>query len=135
MKYLFVFIVLFSCATRRLPPACPEATETTTLSKKAAASIQGKVSSFLTDAQISPERSRDSELTLWRFKNMPEDSVYYTMGLREGDAITKTNLGEQKSLMNLISDLSGVATGVTNCLYVTAKDQSQRVIRVELKKD
>ncbi|MBA2406282.1 MAG: hypothetical protein H0V66_16010, partial [Bdellovibrionales bacterium] len=66
--------------------------------------------------------------------NMPTDSVYYLIGLREGDIITKTNLGAQTSSINLISDLTGIPSGTTNCLYVKSKDNSEHVIKVQVDK-
>jgi uncharacterized protein (DUF2164 family) len=125
---------LISCASKPQAPICPEATTEVTLKKSEVVKIQGNVSQFLTDAQITQEHNQESAESIWRFTNMPADSVYYQLGLRDGDAVTKTNLGVQSSSINLISDLSGLATGTTNCLWVMDKDKHQRVIKVSVEK-
>lgn len=136
MKIFLPMILLFAvaCASKPHPPICPEATTSVVLSKAEATKIQGNVSQFLTDAQITQEHNQEGAGSVWRFTNMPSDSVYYHLGLRDGDAITKTNLGAQTSSINLISDLSGLANGTTNCLYVEGSDKSLRVIKVMLEK-
>ena len=135
MKLILILISLFafSCASRPDLPICPEATETVTLSKTDAAKIQGKVSQFLTDAQITQQHD-ERGASFWRFSNMPSDSIYYQIGLREGDAILKTNLGPQSSSMNLLSDLAGIPSGTTNCLHVRSKENSVRVIKIQVEK-
>lgn len=132
MKIFLSAVLLFavSCASKPLPPVCPDATSTVKLKKSDADKIQGNVSQFLTDAQITQEHNQEGAGSVWRFTNMPSDSVYYRLGLRDGDAITKTNLGPQTSSINLISDLSGLATGTTNCLFVTSRDNSTQIIKV-----
>lgn len=127
---LSISLILFSCASKPLAPICPEGQVTVTIPKAEAEKIRGNVSQFLTDAQITQEHAEEGKNSLWRFTNMPSDSVYYMIGLREGDAIYKTNLGTQTSSINLISDLSGIASGTTNCLYVVAQDKTERVIKV-----
>lgn len=132
---LFLLLILASCASKPKLSLCPEVTEIVELRKKEVSQIQGNVSRFLSDAQITQEHSTDGKSSLWRFKNLPRDSVYYLLGLREGDAITKTNLGEHNSSTDLISDFSGIPSGTTNCLYVLSKHNSMRVIKIKLKKD
>ena len=53
---------------------------------------------------------------------------------REGDSIYKTNLGSHTNFMNLVSDLSGIPSGTTNCLYIKAKDNTERVVKVLVEK-
>jgi hypothetical protein len=135
MKTFFLLCCLsclFSCASKPLDPVCPNATEHIVLSPKDASLIQGNVSQFLSDAKIREEHDQESGKSIWRFSNMPPDSVYFLIGLREGDAIFQTNLGLQSSSLNLISDLSGIASGTTNCLYVRSMDNSLRVIHVDV---
>lgn len=136
MKTSFFLIVLLlsACATRPESTPCSDATSTVSLKKADAEKIQGKVSQFLTDARITQELDEKGNKTHWRFTNMPDDSVYYLVGIREGDALTKTNLGEQTSTINLISDLSGIASGTTNCLYLNTKENKNHVIKVVLEK-
>jgi len=129
---LFCLSGFFSCASKPLDPVCPDATEHIVLSPKEASLIQGNVSQFLTDAKIREEHDQENGKSIWRFSNMPTDSVYFLIGLREGDAIYQTNLGPQSSSLNLISDLSGIASGTTNCLYVRSKNHSLRVIHVDV---
>jgi len=129
-----LFFVLFSCASKPLAPICPNATESVIIPKVEALKIQGNVSQFLTDAQITQEHGKEGESSVWRFTNMPRDSVYYFIGLRDGDAIYQTNLGPQTSSINLISDLSGISSGTTNCLYVRSKENLDRVIKVVVDK-
>ena len=131
---LFIIFCFVSCASKPIMPICSEATEHIMLSQKQADLIQGNVSQFLSDAKIREEHDQESGKSLWRFSNMPEDSIYYVIGLREGDAIYQTNLGSQSSSLNLISDLSGIASGTTNCLYVQSRDHSKRVIHVKVDK-
>ena len=131
---LFCFFCFFACASKPLDPVCPNATEHIVLSQKEASLIQGNVSQFLSDAKIREEHDQESGKSMWRFSNMPTDSVYFVIGLREGDAIYQTNLGPQSSSLNLISDLSGIASGTTNCLYVKSKSHSLRVIHVDVGK-
>ena len=131
---LFIPFYFFSCASKPIVPVCSQATEHIMLSQKQADLIQGNVSKFLSDAKIREEHSQESGKSLWRFSNMPEDSIYYVIGLREGDAIYQTNLGAQTSSLNLISDLSGVASGTTNCLYVQSRENSLRVIQIKIEK-
>ena len=131
---LFCLSCFFACASKPLDPVCPDATEHIVLSQKEASLIQGNVSQFLSDAKIREEHDQESGKSMWRFSNMPTDSVYFVMGLREGDAIYQTNLGPQSSSLNLISDLSGIASGTTNCLYVKSKSHSLRVIHVDVGK-
>jgi hypothetical protein len=129
---LFLF---YSCASKPLPPVCADATVTVTIPKSEANKIHGHVSHFLTDAKITQIKNEDgTESSIWRFTNMPDDSIYYLIGLREGDAIYKTNLGAQTSSINLISDLSGIPSGTTNCLYVRSKDNSEHVIKIVVEK-
>jgi len=128
-----IFLLVFSCSSRPTLPICPEATETVTLSKVDAAKIQGKVSQFLTDAQITQLHDEEGG-SFWRFSNMPSDSIYYQIGLREGDSILKTNLGPQSSSMNLLSDLAGIPSGTTNCLHVRSKENKDRVIKIKIEK-
>lgn len=130
MKFLIALLLISSCSTKPVPSICTDATVTVNLPKAEAVKIEGNVSRFLTDAKIIQEHTDEGKNSLWRFSNMPEDSVYYLIGLREGDAIYKTNLGMQTSGINLISDLSGIPSGTTNCLYVKAKDNSDRVIKI-----
>lgn len=135
MRNLSFIILLFfitSCSTRPKSKPCIDATENVTLTKSEATKMEGKVSQFLSDAKITQEHTEDGKVSLWRFTNMPTDSLYHQIGLREGDGIYKTNLGEQTNSINLISDLSGIPTGTTNCLYVRARDKSERVIRIQL---
>lgn len=136
MKFSLVLLsfILISCASKPQAPVCPEATETVTLPRKEADKILGNVGPFLTDAQITQEHGNEGASSVWRFTNMPSDSVYYLVGLREGDAIWKTNLGEQKSSINLISDLAGIPSGTTNCLYVRDMEKKERVIKVLVEK-
>lgn len=131
---LITLVFLTACSSKSKVSICSEATTTVSLTHSDAKKIQGNVSQFLTDAEIKPEHDQSSATTIWRFHNMPSDSIYYKIGLRDGDAVTQTNLGPQSSSINLISDLSGLATGTTNCLWVTDKDQNQRVIKVMLEK-
>ena len=135
MKLFLILISLFafSCASRPDLPICPEATETVTLSNADAAKIQGKVSQFLTDAQITQQHDEVGG-SFWRFTNMPSDSIYYQIGLREGDAILKTNLGPQSTSMNLLSDLAGIPSGTTNCLHVRSKENTDRIIKILVEK-
>lgn len=135
MKLFLILISLlfFSCASRPDLPICPEATETVTLSKADAAKIHGKVSQFLTDAQITQQHDEVGG-SFWRFTNMPSDSIYYQIGLREGDAILKTNLGPQSTSMNLLSDLAGIPSGTTNCLHVRSKENTDRIIKILVEK-
>ncbi len=128
--FLFPFLLLFSCASKVPPNFCPEATVTVTIPKKQANKIFGHVSQFLTDAKIAFESGSEGQEGIWRFTNMPTDSIYYMIGLREGDAIVKTNLGNQSSSINLISDLSGIPSGTTNCLYVKSKANTEHVIKI-----
>ena len=139
MMKLFLFLVpsflFYSCASRPLPSVCPDASVTVTIPKSEANKIHGHVSQFLTDAKITQLKNEDgTESSVWRFTNMPEDSIYYLIGLREGDAIYKTNLGPQTNSINLISDLSGIPSGTTNCLYVRSKDSSEHVIKIVVEK-
>ena len=129
---LIIIIFLSSCAARPKSMPCTDATDNIRLSKSDAKKIEGKVSQFLSDAKISQEHMNDGKSSLWRFTNMPTDSIYYQIGLREGDGIYKTNLGPQKNSINLISDLFGIPSGTTNCLYVQAKDKSERIIKIQL---
>ena len=131
---LFILCCFISCASKSVKPVCLNPTEHIVLSQRQAGLIQGNVSKFLSDAKIREEHSQESGKSLWRFSNMPEDSIYYVIGLREGDAIYQTNLGAQTSSLNLISDLSGVASGTTNCLYVQSRDNSLRVIQIKIEK-
>lgn len=130
--YILLILSITSCATRPKSRPCTDATEDVRLTKLEAKKIEGKVSQFLSDAKITPEHTEDGKVSLWRFTNMPTDSLYHQIGLREGDGIYKTNLGEQTNSINLISDLSGIPTGTTNCLYVRARDKSERIIRIHL---
>lgn len=123
-----------SCASQPKAPACTEATTEVTLKKSEADKIKGNVTPFLTDAQITQEYINDGAESIWRFNNMPEDSIYHEIGLRTGDAISKTNLGPQTTVFNLISDLSGIPNGTTNCLWVQDKDKNLRVIKILLEK-
>lgn len=123
-----------SCASKPPAPPCTEATTEATLKKTEAEKIKGNVTPFLTDAQITQEHVEGGELSIWRFNNMPSDSIYHEIGLRTGDAISKTNLGPQTTVFNLISDLSGISNGTTNCLWVQDKDKNLRVIKVVLEK-
>lgn len=134
ISLLITLVFLTACASKPKAPVCPEATTEISLTHSDAKKIQGNVSQFLTDAEIKPEHDQASATTIWRFHNMPSDSIYYKIGLREGDALTKTNLGPQSSSINLISDLSGLATGTTNCLWISDKDKNERVIKVVLEK-
>ena len=136
MKLIFILILslLFSCASRPRPPDCPDATETVTIPKEEAAKIQGNVSQFLTDARIRQVFDSENKTSVWRFSHMPENSVYYLIGLRDGDSIYQTNLGPQTSSINLISDLSGIPSGTTNCLYVKSADNTERIIKILLEK-
>jgi hypothetical protein len=137
MKLIIILLNLFcffSCASKPTAPVCPEATEHIVLSQKNASRIQGNVSQFLSDAKIREEHDQETGKSIWRFSNMPEDSVYYVIGLREGDAIYQTNLGSQSSSLNLISDLSGIASGTTNCLYLQSMNNSLRVIHIKVEK-
>ena len=127
-----IFFLISSCATKPQSTPCTEATEVVKISKAQAKKIEGKVSQFLSDARITQEHTSDGQASIWRFTNMPSDSVYYKVGLREGDGIYKTNLGPQTNSINLISDLSGIPSGTTNCLYVLGKDKTERVIQIEL---
>ncbi len=129
---LFILSFFISCASKPMQPICPEATDYIVLTQKQADLIQGNVSHFLSDAKIREEHSQESGKSIWRFSNMPEDSIYYLIGLREGDAIYQTNLGPQTSSLNLISDLSGISSGTTNCLYVQSKVHSNRVIHIKV---
>ena len=132
---LLVLCCFISCASKPVQPVCADATENIVLSQKQAGLIQGNVSKFLSDAKIREEHSQESGKSLWRFSNMPEDSIYYVIGLREGDAIYQTNLGLQTSSLNLISDLSGISLGTTNCLYVQSRDNSRKVIHIKVQKE
>ena len=125
---------LFSCSSAPKDPICPESSSSVLLTKHQADKIQGNVSQFLTDAEIKQEHNQQDGISLWRFSNMPSDSIYYHIGLREDDAIYKTNLGVQTSSINLISDLSGIASGTTNCLWVMDKDHRMRVIKLLVEK-
>lgn len=130
MRFLFLLILISSCASKVIQPVCPDATTTVNIQKVEADKIRGNVSSFLTDAKIIQEHTDEGKNSLWRFSNMPPDSVYYLIGLREGDAIYKTNLGLQTSGINLISDLSGIPSGTTNCLYIKSKSNTESVIKI-----
>jgi hypothetical protein len=130
MRFLFLFIFISSCASKPPASVCSEATTTVNIPKTEADKIRGNVSRFLTDAKIIQEHTDEGKNSLWRFTNMPPDSVYYLIGLREGDAIYKTNLGLQTSGINLISDLSGIPSGTTNCLYVKSKNNTDSVIKI-----
>lgn len=121
---------MVSCAQTPKSEECKNPTQKVTLTKEQAKKIQGKVSQFLSDAKVTGEPSQSGESIVWRFSNMPDDSIYHTIGLREGDAVYKTNLGEQKSSLNLISDLSGIASGTTDCLYVKTKENTDKIIHV-----
>lgn len=136
MKKLFfaslTIFILSACASKPISTPCTDVTETVTLSYSEARKIEGKVSQFLTDAQIVQEHTDEGTNSLWRFTNMPSDSIYYKIGLKEGDGIYKTNLGMQTNSINLISDLAGIPSGTTNCLYVQAKNKSERVIKILL---
>ena len=134
MKYFFLLSFLFSCASKPQPPVCPDATTTVSVPKLEADKIQGNVTPFLTDAKITEEYSQDTQTSIWRFSKMPPDSIYYFIGLREGDSIYKTNLGTHTNFMNLVSDLSGIPSGTTNCLYIKAKDNTERVVKVLVEK-
>lgn len=132
---LFLFpLFVFSCASKAPPHFCPDATVTVTIPRKESNKIFGHVSQFLTDAKITFEPGSEGQDGIWRFTNMPTDSIYYLIGLREGDAIIKTNLGNQSSSINLISDLSGIPSGTTNCLYVRSKLNSDHVIKIVVDK-
>ena len=136
---LFLLLVssflFYSCSSTPLGQVCPDASVTVTIPKSKANKIHGHVSQFLTDAKITQVGIEDgTESSVWRFTNMPEDSIYYLIGLREGDAIYKTNLGAQTSSISLISDLSGIPSGTTNCLYVRSKDNSEHVIKIVVEK-
>lgn len=128
---LILLIFSFSCSTKPRPSDCKGATETVKLTEAQKKRIQGNVSQFLSDAEITQETIDEGKRSIWRFRNMPRDSVYYLLGLREGDAVYKTNLGEQKSSITLISDLSGIATGTTDCLYVKTKDDAVKIIKIQ----
>ena len=132
MKIFLLFPLLFaiSCASKPKAPVCKEATIEVTLKKSEADKIQGSVTPFLSDAQITQEHIDEGEASIWRFSNMPADSIYHEIGLRSGDAIVKTNLGVHTTVFNLISDLSGIPSGTTNCLWVQDKDKNVRVIKV-----
>jgi hypothetical protein len=130
--YFILILSITSCSSRPKSVPCTDATEDVRLTKSEATKMEGKVSQFLSDAKITQEHTEDGRVSLWRFTNMPSDSLYHQIGLREGDGIYKTNLGEQTNSINLISDLSGIPTGTTNCLYVRARDKSERVIRIQL---
>jgi hypothetical protein len=132
MKIFLMLPVLFaiSCASKPLAPACLGATTEVTLKKSDADKIQGNVTPFLSDAQITQEHIDEGEGSIWRFSNMPADSIYHEIGLRSGDAIMKTNLGVHTTVFNLISDLSGIPSGTTNCLWVQDKEKNVRVIKV-----
>jgi hypothetical protein len=130
MRCIFLLFLISSCASKPVPSICPDATVTVNLPKVEAEKIRGNVARFLTDAKIIQEHTDEGENSLWRFTNMPPDSVYYLIGLREGDAIYKTNLGLQTSGINLISDLSGIPSGTTNCLYVKSKNNTESVIKI-----
>lgn len=132
--YLLSLVFLCSCASAPKAPVCPEASTEIKLTRAEADKIQGNVSQFLTDAQITQEHNEEGAGSIWRFTNMPTDSIYYKIGLREHDAVYQTNLGTQTSSINLISDLSGIASGTTNCLWVMDKDRNVRVIKVTLEK-
>lgn len=134
ISLILLAFLISACASKPKSTPCTEATSTVVLKKADAEKIQGKVSQFLTDARITQELNEKGDKTLWRFTNMPDDSVYYLVGIREGDALTKTNLGEQSSTINLISDLSGIASGTTNCLYINTKENKNHVIKVDLEK-
>lgn len=136
MKFslLVLTFILMACASKPEAPACSDATQTVFLPRKEADKILGNVGPFLTDAQITQEHGEEGASSVWRFSNMPSDSVYFLMGLREGDAIWKTNLGEQKSSINLISDLAGIPSGTTNCLFVRDQDNNERVIKILVEK-
>jgi hypothetical protein len=127
-------LVAISCASKPKAPVCMEATTEVTLKKSEADKIQGNVTPFLSDAQITQEQNEDGASSIFRFSNMPEDSIYHGIGLRSGDAILKTNLGPQTTVFNLISDLSGIPGGTTNCLWVQDKDKNVRVIKIILEK-
>lgn len=134
ISLLITLFALISCASKPQKINCPEAATQITLKKSEAKKIQGNVSQFLTDAQITQEHNKEGDGSIWRFTHMPSDSIYHQIGLREGDAVTKTNLGVQNSSINLISDLSGIATGTTNCLWVKDKQNTERVIKVLVEK-
>lgn len=132
--FLSPLFIFFSCASKPPPIVCPDASVTVTIPRTEANKIHGHVSQFLTDAKITQEHGDEGQNSVWRFTNMPDDSVYYLIGLREGDAIYKTNLGPQTSSINLISDLSGIPSGTTNCLYVRSKDNSEHIIKIVVEK-
>ena len=135
MKFIFLLSFLFSsCASKPQQPVCPEASVTVSIPKSEADKIQGNVTPFLTDAMITEEYSQITQSSSWRFSKMATDSVYYLIGLREGDSIYKTNLGPQSNFMNLVSDLSGIPSGTTNCLYIRAKDNTERVVKILVEK-
>ena len=123
-------IIAVSCASKPKAPVCVEATTEVTLKKSHADEIQGNVTPFLSDAQITQEHINEGAGSIWRFSNMPTDSIYHEIGLRSGDAIIKTNLGPQTTVFNLISDLSGIPSGTTNCLWVMDKEKNTRVIKI-----
>lgn len=130
--YVLLIFSISSCANRPNSKICTDATEDVRLTKSEVKKIEGKISQFLSDAKITQEHTEDGRTSLWRFTNMPSDSLYHQIGLREGDGIYKTNLGEQTNSINLISDFSGIPSGTTNCLYVRARDKSERIIRIHL---
>ena len=133
MNYILLLsLLLTSCATKPGPAVCPDASETVSITKEVADKILGKVGPFMTDAQITQEHGEAGATSIWRFTNMPSDSVYYRIGLREGDAIWKTNQGVQKTSINLISHLAGIPSATTNCLYVRDRHQAERVIKIKL---
>lgn len=130
MRCIFLLLLMSSCASKPFTSICSDATVTVNIPKAEAEKIRGNVARFLTDAKIIQEHTDEGKNSLWRFTNMPPDSVYYLIGLREGDAIYKTNLGLQTSGINLISDLSGIPSGTTNCLYVKSKTNTESVIKI-----
>lgn len=130
--YIILVLSITACTTRPKSRPCTDSTENVRLSKSEAKKMEEKVSQFLSDAKITQELTEDGKVSLWRFTNMPNDSLYHLIGLKEGDGIYKTNLGEQTNSINLMSDLSGIPEGTTNCLYVRARDKTERVILIQL---
>lgn len=130
MRLLFL-LILFSCATPPKPVVCPDATVWVALSKDQLKRGKGNVLPFMTDATIKSETDEEG-LTIWRLSNMPSDSIYYHLGLREGDGVYKTNLGEETNPMEFISQLASIPSGKVNCLYVRPKEGSSLVIKLML---
>ena len=132
MKLVVLLSFMLSCAHAPKSEECKNPTQEVKLTKSQAEKIQGKVSQFLSDAKVTGEPLGEENKFIWRFTNMPEDSVYHEIGLRNGDGVYRTNLGEQKSSLNLISDLSGIASGTTDCLYVKTKENVEKIIHIQL---